>query len=150
MNSSQSMTIRFTESRQLRPALCGLAAVIFLLAAGCARVENGGSSPEPSAQGQAADKGDALTIVESTQGTYGGLRIGVGYVHKGEYLDPSGAKKEGRVAGLWLFYRTDPAKNQKIEVHEGQRVSVAEYAFVVEEIKSGMKGSVRLRFETTH
>ncbi len=101
--------------------------------AACARVEGGS---EPAASAAAAADPRVRVVVESTQATYEGLRIGVGYVRDG-------------VAGLWLFFRDDPAKNTKIDVRVGQKVEAGGYSFTVEEVSGGMKGSVRLRFETS-
>ena len=119
------------------------ALLTLLLAAGCAGKESADASAKPGAP-EGVEEANVRTIAETTQAIYGSLRVAVGYVHKGAYTDESGAKKEGLVAGLQLLRR---GVSEKIEVHEGQRVA-GEPAFVVEQIKSGFKGTVRLRFET--
>ncbi|MEK9144181.1 MAG: hypothetical protein AAB339_01070 [Elusimicrobiota bacterium] len=118
----------------LRAAAGGLCAAVAGAFTACARVE-GGSEPSSTASSAASDP-RVRVVVESTQATYEGLRVGVGYVRDG-------------VAGLWLFFRDDPAKNTKIDVRAGQKVEVGGYSFTVEEVSGGMKGSVRLRFESS-
>ena len=78
-----------------------------------------------------------LTIMESTQGTYGDLKIG---------LDNSGSADDPK-PHLWLFYRDDSSKNTQMVVHAGQRVEIGKYAFRVEKIEGGSRISVSLRFE---
>ena len=82
-----------------------------------------------------------------TQGEYGGLRIGVGFVGLGEVVLESGVHEQHRVADLWLYYRDDSSKNTKVQVHIGQRVTIGKYAFLVTDMRGG-KGSVELQFET--
>ena len=113
-----------------------------LLAAGCSGAGGGDASAKPGAP-EGVEEANVRTIAETTQATYGALRVAVGYVHKGAYTDETGAKKEGLVAGLQVLRRGAP---EKIEVHEGQRVAGTP-GFVVEQIKGGFKGIVRIRFE---
>ena len=119
------------------------ALLTLLLAAGCAGKESADASAKPGAP-EGVEEANVRTIAETTQAIYGSLRIAVGYVHKGEFADESGAKKEGLVAGMQLLRR---GVAEKVEVHEGQRVA-GEPAFVVEQIKGGLKGVVRVRFDT--
>jgi hypothetical protein len=121
----------------------GLLAAAVALTAACTQVE---SAPGFSSERASSDD-SAITIAETTQGVYGGLHIGVGYVKKAEYTDESGAKKTGLTAGLRIPDPLDPSKTLRMQTHAGQRVSVGEYAFLVQEIRLGLKGSVRLHFE---
>ena len=88
-----------------------------------------------------------IVIGGGTQGEYGGLRIGVGFVGLGEVVLESGVHEQHRVADLWLYYRDDSSKNTKVQVHIGQRVTIGKYAFLVTDMRGG-KGSVELQFET--
>jgi len=121
----------------------GLLAAAVALSVACTQVESA-----PGFSREDADKDESsITIAETTQGTYGGVHVGVGYVRKEEFTDESGEKKTGLTAGLRILDPLDPAKTLRIQVHAGQRVTVGEYAFLVQEIELGFKGSVRLRFE---
>lgn len=88
-----------------------------------------------------------ITIGENTQGNYGELYVGVSYVRRGEYADETGAKKKGLTAGLRLHIASKPPQGKRLKAHAGLRVDFAGYSFLVEEIKGGMKGAVRLTFD---
>ena len=122
-------------------ALCALLAPPF--AAGCARERGAAQSAKPGVP--AGIETNLRTIGETTQGSYGRLRVGVGSVRKDEYTDESGKKTRGLVAVLFLSRGGAPG-GETVVVHQGQRVA-GDDPFVVERIEGGYKGVVRLRFE---
>ena len=110
------------------------------VAAGCSRVDSAPSLP-------GANDENTIAIMATTQGRYGDLFIGVGNVGPGEFVDEAGAKKKGLTATLFISHATPPANETKVRVHAGQKVTVAPYTFLVQEIRKSGRGSVRLQFE---
>ena len=95
-----------------------------------------------------ADAGGELVEIEANaQATVEGLRIGLGYVRKADAAASGGAAGRGLVAGLWLYFRDEPGKNQSLDASAGQRISAAGYSIFVEELRGGRKASVRLRVQ---
>lgn len=145
-----SMTTRSVESRAfiLGAALC------VALAAGCGRSEFGPPVGAPSKGETLVEKvpvkprpgatWNVLYVRDGTQAQIGDLRIGLGSVKPGSYVDESGKPKPALLAGLWIYFRGDKKKNKVVDVHAGETVKVDRYALYVEELRTGAEASVRL------
>jgi hypothetical protein len=79
--------------------------------------------------------GNTMFVVrENTQLTYQILRIGVGNIRDGKYIDQSGKETKGLTAGLWIFVRGDASLNRAIRLYPGQQVSIGEYILTILDI----------------
>ncbi len=107
------------------------------------------STPVASAPAD-ADPGAGLPayIRSTTQGNFGDLSIGVGYVGGGPYLDEKGARRNGLHASLSISIDATPPIFQQPDVHEGQTLLVGSYRIRVDKIINGEsgKGAVVLHF----
>ena len=107
------------------------------------------SAPAASAPAD-ADPGGGLPayIRSTTQGNFGDLHIGVGYVGGGPYLDEKGVRRNGLHASLSIAVDSKPAVFQQPDVHEGQTLLVGDYRIRVDKIIDGEsgKGAVVLHF----
>jgi hypothetical protein len=81
----------------------------------------------------------------NTQLTHHSLRIGTAGIRPRDYTDDSGATRHGPTAGLWIYYREDPAQDRFVRVHPGQALDVAGYTIEVLDIQVGEPGVVKLR-----
>jgi len=140
--------------RLVRPSLT---AVLLLVSAG-ARAQNlptlaapaapvAAPAPAPAPDGKDANDGFLATIMSTTQGNFGKLGIGVGYIGGGPYLDEKGARRDGLHAGLSISVQGQPKLFQQPDVREGQTLVVADYRIVVVKLLAapGSKGTVVLR-----
>jgi hypothetical protein len=91
------------------------------------------------------DEGFIATIMSSTQGNFGKLGIGAGYMGGGPYLDEQNVRRQGLHASLTLSVDGEPSRFQQLDVHEGQRIEVAGFRILVEQINVGTRGTVVLR-----
>ena len=73
-------------------------------------------------------------VQSSTQLTFEGVRIGVGNIRTGEYTDEKGVLHTVLTAGLWLYFRDDPAQDRQVRVHASQIITVSGYSIKVIEI----------------
>jgi hypothetical protein len=84
--------------------------------------------------------------MESTQGNFGKLGVGVGYVGGGPYLDEKNTRRNGLHASLSIAIDGQPSQFQEPDVQEGQILEVAGYRIFVEKIvPNGNRGGVVLR-----
>ncbi len=84
--------------------------------------------------------------MQSTQGNFGKLGIGVGDVDDGAYLDQKGVRREGLHASLSIAIEGEPSLFQQPDVHEGQTLMVGEYRILIERIiPDGNRGTVVVR-----
>lgn len=75
------------------------------------------------------------STVSGTQGNYGDIGIGVGYVGGGPYLDETGVRKNGLHATLDIAVEGAPKVFVQPDVHEGQTVTApGYYRLLVEKI----------------
>jgi hypothetical protein len=81
-----------------------------------------------------------LSVVSGTQGNFGLLGIGVGYVGGGAYLDETGALQSGLHASLGIGIEGAPELATQPDVREGQTLVVAGYHILVEKIVPGDYG----------
>lgn len=72
--------------------------------------------------------------MESTQGNFGTLGIGVGYTGGGAYFDENGIRRSGLHASLAIAIDGKPAQFQQPDVHEGQTLEVDGYEILIERI----------------
>ncbi|MHB8347346.1 MAG: hypothetical protein ACYDHM_09200 [Acidiferrobacterales bacterium] len=86
-----------------------------------------------------------MSIMSSTQGNFGKLSIGAGYLGGGPYLDEKNVRREGLHAGLSITIEGKPSRFQQPDVHEGQTLDVAGYRIFVEKINPGNRGTIVLR-----
>ncbi len=84
----------------------------------------------------------------NTQLTVEDLRIGVGNLREGSYVDAQGAPQHGLTAGLWLYVRDDPSQNRQVRVYAGQTITVSKYTIAITDI-SNDSHSVQFRIGTT-
>lgn len=104
------------------------------------------SSVERAAIPSDFGQSDSVPIILQSQATVrDALRIGLGFVTKGDFPDARGIARNGLIAGLWIYVREDSSKDQIAQVHVGQRFEVAGYRIFVEGIQGGESGSVLLR-----
>jgi hypothetical protein len=88
----------------------------------------------PTSNTEKTDGGFEFSIMESTQGNFGKLSIGAGYMGGGAYLDDKGVRREGLHASLTITIHGQPSQFQQPDVHEGQTLNVAGYRILVEKI----------------
>lgn len=86
-----------------------------------------------------------LPIMQSTQGNFGPLGIGVGYVGGGPYLDENEVRRNGLHASLEISVQDKPSAFQQPDVHEGQTLAAAGYQILIDKIISEGRGSVIVR-----
>lgn len=67
------------------------------------------------------------------------LRIGVGAVRSGEYLDNDGNLQSGTIAHLSFFVRGRPELEQDLDVYEGKIITVAGYRVRVTDVNNDEK-----------
>ena len=84
----------------------------------------------------------------NTQLTVEDLRIGVGNLREGSYVDAQGAPQHGLTAGLWLYVRDDPSQNRQVRVYAGQTITVSKYVITITDINAGSH-SVQFRISAT-
>ena len=129
----------------LRAAL--LAAMpVFLLAPSLAAA----AANAPTSNTEKTDGGFEFSIMESTQGNFGKLSIGAGYMGGGAYLDEKGVRREGLHASLTIAIDGQPSQFQQPDVHEGETLVVAGYRIFIEKIipangSGDRRGTVVLR-----
>ena len=92
-----------------------------------------------------APDGFVLSILSTTQGNFGRLGIGAGYMGGGPYLDEKDVRRVGLHASLAITVQGEPSQFQQPDVREGQTLAVAGYRIFVEKISPGAKGTVVLR-----
>lgn len=117
------------------------AALLFLQAGSWA------SAPEkaPSPASTSATEGFILSIMSTTQGNFGKLGIGAGYMGGGPYLDEQNVRRNGLHASLSIAVEGEPSLFQQPDVHEGQTLEAAGYRIFVEKIDPGTRGAIVLR-----
>ncbi len=89
-------------------------------------------------------KDHQLDICERCQKDYGNLRIEVGKVREGDYLDANETKQHGDIAELSMSVRGYSSKNKTMDVYEGQNFTIDKYDILVEKIDIGVKAGPRL------
>lgn len=82
--------------------------------------------------------------MSGTQGVFGKLGIGAGYMGGGPYLDEKGVRRNGVYASLSITVDGDRSQFQQPDVHAGQTLEVAGYRIFVEEINPGDRGTIVL------
>jgi len=102
-------------------------------------------TPAAAPADKAETAGTLLTIPAETQGTFGKLDIGVGYVGGGPYLDEKGARRSGPHASLSIAVDGAPDQFSQPDVREGQTLFVADHRIRVEKVETEGKGVVVLR-----
>ena len=80
------------------------------------------------------NEGFEFSIMEGTQGNFGKLGIGAGYISGGSYFDEEKVWREGVHADLSIAVDGQPSQFRQTEVHEGQRLEVAGYRIFIEKI----------------
>jgi hypothetical protein len=142
------------KKRHNRPMrLLTLTAGLFLLQAGSsaqnlpALAAPAIPAPAPLPVEKNAAEGESLSIASNTQGNFGTLGIGAGYVGGGTYLDENEARRNGLHASLSISVDGKPDAFVQPDVHEGQTLMIAEYRILVEKIvpRTAAKGTVVLR-----
>lgn len=91
--------------------------------------------------------GEVIQIQQGNVGTFHELRIGVANIVKADYVDETGAKKQGLISVLSLFIEGNPPQEKDFQVHAGQTITMNKYSVYVEEIRGTTKGLVTLRIE---
>ena len=86
------------------------------------------------------ERGFEWSLASSTQGNFGPLSIGVGYVGGGDYLDEREVRHSGLHAGLTISVDGKPALYQQPDVHEGQILSVGPYRILIERLLPAAHG----------
>lgn len=112
------------------------------LAAPAAPVAQPAPAPDKS-----AEEGVAASVNTATQGNFGKLSIGVGYVGSGPYLDEKGAKRSGLHTSLEITVEGEPDKFSQPDVHEGQTLLVDDNRIRIEKLidRGSGRGTVVLR-----
>jgi len=77
---------------------------------------------------------EVVTFTTGTVATIGDLRIGLGSIHRADYVDSDGVKQHGLVARLSTFVR-DSKINVALQVYPGLIVAVDRYVIYVDEIE---------------
>lgn len=90
-------------------------------------------------------EGKMIEIRHGTTGNFNGLRIGLGNINKSDYTNDLGEKKHGLVAMLWLYINGNPPQEKQFEVYAGRNIKMDKYLIYVQEIRGGLKGSVKLQ-----
>lgn len=117
------------------------AILVFLQLGSWAELTANASSPSPGK----TDEGFSFSIMQTTQGNFGNLSIGAGYMGGGPYLDENGVRQEGLYASLTITIKGEPSQFQQPDVHEGQTLEVAGYRIFVEKIiPDGRRGTIIL------
>ena len=84
--------------------------------------------------------------MEGTQGNFGKLSIGAGYMGGGPYLDEENVRRDGLHASLSITVEGQSSKFQQPDVHEGQILGVAGYRILVEKIvPNAERGTIIVR-----
>lgn len=79
-------------------------------------------------------RGFEWSLESSTQGNFGPLSIGVGYVGGGDYLDEREVRRSGLHASLTISVDGKPALYQQPDVHAGQLLTVGPYRILIERL----------------
>jgi hypothetical protein len=95
---------------------------------------------QPAAPEKNAAEGVSASVKTASQGNFGKLSIGVGYVGSGAYLDEKGAKRSGLHASLEIAVEDEPDKFSQPDVHEGQVLLVADYRVLIDKLVDGGSG----------
>lgn len=106
------------------------------------------AAPAENALSPTTDKkteGVVVSIMSTSQGNFGKLSIGAGYMGPGLYLDENGVKRDGLHAALSITIEGEPSLFQQPDVHEGQTLDVAGYQIFIEKINPGTRGTIVLR-----
>ncbi|MEW6003576.1 MAG: hypothetical protein AB1638_13145 [Nitrospirota bacterium] len=90
-------------------------------------------------------EGKMIEIRHGTTANLGELRIGLGNINKSEYTNDLGEKKHGLVAMLYLFINGNPPQKKQFEVYAGRNIKMDKYSVYVQEIRGGLKGSIKLQ-----
>lgn len=123
--------------RRRRLAVGAIALVSVWLSAAAAVVlaEPWASAAALPASDAAPQGGFELTIMQSTQGNFGKLGIGVGDTGGGgSYLDENGVRRDGLHASLSIAIEGEPSQFRQPEVYEGQTLKVDGYRILIERI----------------
>ena len=96
--------------------------------------------PPPSPYASLQGRGLEWSLESSTQGNFGPLGIGVGYVGGGDYLDQSGVRRSGLHASLTMTVAGKPTLFQQPDVHAGQMLTVGRYRILIERILPDVHG----------
>lgn len=120
----------------LRPMTATFCAAMLLLGVAACSTPPRETAAPPAAK---PDKGFVFGIMESTQGNFGDLSIGVGYTGRGTYLDENGARRDGLYASLSITVAGEPSLFQQPDVHEGQILTVGRYRIVILKIEPDSK-----------
>jgi hypothetical protein len=119
-----------------------VAALVFLLATSWAALAADASSTSPAK----TNEGFEFSIMEGTQGNFGKLSIGAGYMGGGPYLDEENVRRDGLHASLSITVEGQSSKFQQPDVHEGQILGVAGYRILVEKIvPNAERGTIIVR-----
>jgi hypothetical protein len=142
------------KKRHNRPAsFLTLTAALFLLQAGSsaqnlpALAASAITSAAPPPVDKSGTEPMNLSIVSNTQGNFGKLGIGAGYMGGGSYLDEKDARQNGLHASLSISVDGMPDAFTQPDVHEGQTLLIADYRIHVDKIipASASTGTVVLR-----
>lgn len=114
-------------------------------------LDNGGAVRLVRSHAGAADtgkpgRGFEISLEESTQGNFGVLGVGVGYLGGGAYLDEKGVRRSGLHANLSITIEGKPSQFRQPQAREGQTLKVDGYRILVEKIlPENPRGIVILR-----
>ena len=116
------------------------AAALAILAAS-ARAAPAPPHASPASPGVSqTERGFEWSLASSTQGNFGPLSIGIGYVGGGDYLDEREVRRSGLHASLTISVDGKPALYQQPDVHEGQILSVGPYRILIERLLPAAHG----------
>jgi hypothetical protein len=104
----------------------------------------GASVPAATTEGQ----GMVLSLMSGTQGNFGLLHIGAGYMGGGPFLDEKGVRRDGLHAGLSISVSGAPEQFSQPDVVVGQTIDAAGYRITIVQINPGPPGSVVFRLSS--
>ncbi|HXT00822.1 MAG TPA: hypothetical protein VN915_09130 [Elusimicrobiota bacterium] len=136
-----------------RTSLLILTAGLFLLQAGSsaqnlpALAASAITSASPAPVDKSGSEAMSLSIPSDTQGNFGKLGIGAGYMGGGPYIDEKDTRQNGLHASLSITVDGMPDAFTQPDVHEGQTLLIADYRIHVEKIvpASASTGTIVLR-----